>query len=260
METHRGPQLHPLGHGHRVRAAHGPDQGHRLGRGAGAGPDAHHPGHARPRRPGRWWPASREAWGPGLAGPVGPANSSWRWQWESNHSITASCTGPTPASSCAGGRGERPFRRRGPRGSHPRQPDAGSRWSAGDPSRPMRRQISSAVDGMAGTMRMATMRSTSRALPRMASTAGPGLGLPRLGRLQLGVGLPDEPPGRLESEVGQARVPRRRGLGDHRGRHAGQAAVRVGGRTDPPALGADHGGHPGQEVAEVVGQVGVVAG
>src|SRR5665213_3317283 len=38
----------------------------------------------------------------------------------------------------------------------------------------MRRQISRDVDGMAGETRTATMRSTSRALPNTASTAGPG--------------------------------------------------------------------------------------
>ena len=42
-------------------------------------------------------PARREAWGPvaSIRSPLSDsANSSWRWQWESNHSTTASSTGP----------------------------------------------------------------------------------------------------------------------------------------------------------------------
>ena len=41
---------------------------------------------------------------------------------------------------------------------------------------------------------------------------------------------------------------------------AAQGAVGVGSGTDPAALRAHHGGHPGQEVPEVVGQIGVVPG
>jgi hypothetical protein len=48
-------------------------------------------------------------------------------------------------------------------------------------------------------------------------------------------------------------------LGDDLGGDGGQRAVRVGGRTDAAALLGDHGGDPGGQVAEVVGQVGVVA-
>ena len=42
------------------------------------------------------------------------------------------------------------------------------------------------------------MRRTSRALPEHGVDLGSRLGLPRLGLLELGVGLADEPPGGLE--------------------------------------------------------------
>ena len=80
------------------------------------------------------------------------------------------------------------------------------------------------------------MRSASRASPRTASTAGPGLGLPRLGRLEGGVGLPDQAPGGFERLARGDPVPGRGGVVVDLGGDRGQAAGRVGGGTDPAAL------------------------
>ena len=58
---------------------------------------------------------------------------------------------------------------------------------------------------------------------------------------------------------GAQRAQASRWLGQHLGRARAERAVRVGGRPDPAALGVDDGRHPGDQVAQVVGQVGVVA-
>ena len=79
----------------------------------------------------------------------------------------------SPASPCAAERAAHLFHGPTPRITT-QVPAAGSRSSAGDPPRPIRLQISSAVDGMAGMIRMDTIRKTSRALPRIESTSGPG--------------------------------------------------------------------------------------
>ena len=54
-------------------------------------------------------------------------------------------------------------------------------------------------------------------------------------------------------------VPVRRGVGEGRRRQLGERAVGIGGGADAAALLADDGGDAGGEVAEVVGEVGVVA-
>ena len=75
----------------------------------------------------------------------------------------------------------------------------------------------------------------------------------------MGVGLAHQPPGGLEGFGWRGLGPLPDRLGDDLGGDGGQWAVRVGGRTDAAALLGDHGGHPGGQVAQVVGQVGVVA-
>ena len=87
VEPHRGPQLDPLGHGRRSGPAHGPGQGDRLRRGGGS-PVPMHTMRVTPASPARAMvAASRVACGPEVASAPGSVNSSWRWQWESNHSI-----------------------------------------------------------------------------------------------------------------------------------------------------------------------------
>ena len=58
---------------------------------------------------------------------------------------------------------------------------------------------------------------------------------------------------------GATAVPRRGGGLEDLGGHRGQRAVGARGGADPAALLVDDGGHPGDEVAEVVGEVAVVA-
>ena len=113
---------------------------------------------------------------------------------------------------------------------------------------------------MAGEASRATRRSTSRASPRTASTAGPGLHLPGLVRLEVGVGLADQAPGRLERLRGRHPLPGPGRLLVGAGGRLGQGARRPRRRAHPAALGGDHRGHPRRQVAQVVGQVGVVAG
>src|SRR5581483_5454573 len=67
-----------------------------------------------------------------------------------------------------------PFTTGRPPGYPPHVTASGTRWSAGEPSSPMRAQIVAVARGTAGVARMATMRSASSASPSTASTAGPG--------------------------------------------------------------------------------------
>src|SRR5438270_9588322 len=86
-----------------------------------------------------------------------------------------------------------------------------------------------------------------------------GLGPPRLVGLEVGVGLPDEAPGGLQGVGGREPPPRIVGGPVGLGRHRLQGAAVLGFGADSAALALDHGGHPRQEVPQVVGQVGVVA-
>ena len=86
-----------------------------------------------------------------------------------------------------------------------------------------------------------------------------GLGLPRLVGFEMGVGGAQQPPGGGQRVGRLDRGPGRGRIGVGAGGDLGQRAVRPGCRPDAVALAAHHRGHPGQEVAEVVGQVGVVA-
>ncbi len=172
-------------------------------------------GSRRPPTPGRWCrPAGRH----GVRPPVRVGRPALR----APELLLEVAVGVEPldhlvvhrnrrATTCVAGRAERPSPPVARPGTRPSAPASGSRWSLGAPSSPIRRQISWAEAGMAGTTRMATMRSTSSALPEDRVHLGPGVGLPRLGRLELGVGLADEPPGGLQGQIGQ---PGRPGLGD----------------------------------------------
>ena len=114
---------------------------------------------------------------------------------------------------------------------------------------------------MAGVARMATIRSASRASPSTASTAGPGSAFHGSCGFERGVGLPDEPPGRLEGLARRDPVPGGGRVGVHRRGHRRPAGCRGTGRAPPPPhLPRHHRGHPGEEVAEIVGEVGVVPG
>jgi hypothetical protein len=78
--------------------------------------------------------------------------------------------------------------------------------------------------------------------------------------LEVAVGLPDQAPGGGEGLARLDPGPRVGGGVVDLGGERGERAVRPGGGTDPPALALHHRGDPAEEVAEVVGQVGVVAG
>ena len=169
----------------------------------------------------------------------------------------------TVSLACAGGTAVRAFSTGRPAGVAapvPRRRAAG--WSSGRPVEPepapdLRRRCRASP----ATTRRATIRSTSSALPRTASTAGPGSAFH--GSVASSSALVSRMSRQVASraEVGLARRPtprrpRRRPLGAHRR----EPAVGIGGGPDAAALRADHRRHPGQQVAEVVGQVGVVAG
>ena len=105
-------------------------------------------------------------------------------------------------------------------------------------------------------MRMATMRRTSSgALPRTASTADPNH-LPRLGRLELGVGQADQrqvsSSASWEAQLSQAPVTTQHTFG-HIGAHG---TLRIGSQPDPRRT---WNAPPARDqVAQVVGQVRVV--
>ncbi len=88
----------------------------------------------------------------------------------------------------------------------------------------------------------------------------PRLELPRLVRLEMGVGRPDELPRRFQCPARRDRVPCRRRAVDGGGGRLRQRTVGRRCRALAAALGADHGRDPRRQVAEVVGEVGVVAG
>ena len=86
--------------------------------------------------------------------------------------------------------------------------------------------------------------------------------LPGFTPLELDVRLVDEPPRRLERLVGVRPRPGPARLLDYlggEGRQTVPIVCRPRGGSDPAAFRGDDGGHPLQEVAEVVGEVGVVA-
>ena len=70
----------------------------------------------------------------------------------------------------------------------------------------------------------------------------------------------DEPPGRLEGVLGRQSLPAFGGGGVDVGGHGLQGASVLRSGPDSAALAAHHRRYARQEVAEVVGQVGVVAG
>ena len=128
------------------------------------------------------------------------------------------------------------------------------------PPSPNRRQISTLVSGMAGPMSRATIRSTSKALPRTASTAGPGSAFHGscVSRWAFASWMSRHVASR--ATWGWARSHATRRFGENVGGQGGQRTGRIGRRTDAAALRSHHRRHPGHQVPQVVGQIGVVAG
>ena len=117
--------------------------------------------------------------------------SSSRWQW-----LSVQLTSGRHREAREERR--RPSRPATRPGTRPSVAASGSRWSATEPLRPMRRHISSAAWGIGGRREH---RHDAQHLERVAEhpvDLRSRLGLPRLGGLELGVGRPDEPPRRLE--------------------------------------------------------------
>ena len=167
MEPDGGPQLDALGHRHRAGLAHGPHQG-RPPRPTTSAPVPTQTIRVTPASEARAMVAARRvAWGPVASIRIGRVRLG--------ELVLEVAVGVEPLDDGVVHRGPDQSLRRGKRGApsppaarpgtRPRPPAPGSRWSAGDPSSPIRRQIASAVEGMAGTIRIATMRRTSRALP-----------------------------------------------------------------------------------------------
>ena len=104
------------------------------------------------------------------------------------------------------------------------------------------------------------MRRASRALPITASTSGPGSAFH--GSAVSSSALVSRMRRQVASRArwGWAASHASVASCQNRSGHGGQSAVRPRRRADPPALGPDHGGHPRQQIAEIVGQVGVVTG
>ena len=90
----------------------------------------------------------------------------------------------------------------------------------------MRSQIACAVAGIAGLARIATMRSASSGVAEHGVDGRAGLHLPRLVRLEVGVGRPHELPRRLQRAARLHDVPRRDRGGDGVGGGRGERAVR----------------------------------
>ena len=146
-----------------------------------------------------------------------------------------------------------------PPGYRPHSVSRGTRWSHTAPGRPMRSQIAWAVPGIAGAARMATIRSASRASPSTASTRVPGSSFHGSLASRWALVARTQLPRRLQSAVRGDLVPRGDDPGDGVRRRGRQRAVGGRSRSHAAALRADDRGDPGDEVAEVVGQVGVVA-
>ena len=114
--------------------------------------------------------------------------------------------------------------------------------------------------GSPATARMATIRSASRASPSTASTCRAGLELPRLVGLEVGVRRPDQLPRGLEGAARRDDVPRRRSPPATASAAAAASGLSAAGAGPmPPHFDVDDGGDAGGEVAEVVGEIGVVA-
>ena len=158
------------------------------------------------------------------------------------------------------GTAARPSPRRGRPGTRPmrrRRAGAGrSTW----PGRPMRSHTAWAESGTAGEARMATMRSASSASPMTASTAGPGSAFHGSLASRWALVARMRRPRGLQRAAGLHLVPRLGGVGVGLGGDGGERRVGRRCRADAVALLADDGGHAGEQVAQVVGQVAVVAG
>ena len=222
----------PSATGRRVRRPHRSDQLHRLGRGRRLGAHTDHPASRRPPRPGPWrrpggWRGARTR-RPGrrvlgelvleVAVGVEPLD----------HGVVHG----RPVQLLRRGKRGAPFSTGRPAGvaAPGARPRAAAR-SAGEPSSPIRRQMVSAVVGHGRDDEDGDDAEDLEGAAQHGVDRRPRVGLPGLGRLQLGVGLADEPPGGLERQVGLARVPGLGGLGQT-GRPPRPAGCRSGGRSD----------------------------
>ena len=193
---------------------------------------------------------------------------SWRWQCESIHRParlavrwTARLDGPVTHVR-RGNSGGALLHRPRHRGSRPSGRVRGNARPPGAPSKPEPApDLGARCRAWPASASRATMRSASSALPRTASTAGPG------SAFQGSVASSSALVSRMRRHVassarcGCAVVPRRRWPRRRRRRpRARSAAVGIGSGPDATALRPDHRGHPGHQVPEVVGQIGVVAG
>ncbi len=103
------------------------------------------------------------------------------------------------------------------------------------------------------------MRKRLEGVAQHGLDLGAGVQLPGLGVLEQGVGLADDAPGGVERGRGSHLAPGPGGGLVGVGDHGREGAVGPGRGPDAVTLLADDGGDPRQQVAEVVGQVAVVA-
>ncbi len=163
----------------------------------------------------------------------------------------------------SGGTGGRPSPGARRRGAGPRPRRRGGAGPRGCRARPRRRHSSALARGITGDASSATIRSASRQSP---SDRGDRVGvarlveLPRLLVLDVGVGGADQVPHRAERgrvvEPRRARSMQPANVGRGRGR---ERAVGPGVGHDAVAVVDGHVEHAVGEVAEVVGEIGVVA-
>ena len=245
MEADRGPRPDAAGPG--TAPPRPPGQGHRLRRGGGVRPDADEAVDTGLRRPGQH--GARSA----VRATRRPLRySSCTWQWQSNQ---PRLTGLAPGEE----RAALDHRQRR-RGSHPRRRRRAAAAVAGSPGRPMRRQISAAPAGMAGRHQDGHDPQRLERVAQHGIDRGPGFHLPGLGRFRArALAAPMRRQVASSASCGAQRSQAARRRRQHLGRRRRQRAGRVGRRADPAALRVDHRGHPGEQVAQVVGQVGVVA-
>ena len=145
------------------------------------------------------------------------------------------------------------------RGSRPRRPRAAAGPMPGRPghrSAARSRPPSTAWRANRGRRRYAAPRGRPPA-PHRPRAPGPSS---RVRPPPAGVGRTDQTPGLLERLVGRPALPGRRHRLEDPGRLRRQLALRIRVRADPAALRVDDGRDPRDQVAEVVGQVRVVAG
>src|SRR5438270_2468837 len=183
-----------------------------------------------------------------------PTPSYWTWQWESAHAMTAEASAllageerlplldrhSARVAAPTGGVGQALLARRPLEADA--APDFGRRRRHGRPG-----QHGHDAQGLEG-------------VPHHGVDTGPGVGLPRLVGLPEGVRFADQAPRGLQSLVRRDPAPPVGGVGVDLGGGGRQWAAVLGRGPHAIAFPADDGRYARQQIAQVVGQVGVVAG